>query len=202
MFNLQQIGSTLEVIIHSAEKQFPFVVSIIGIIWVINFINWGLLGSRLNVLGIYPRSIFGLAGIVFSPILHGHLNHLFFNTIPLFLLINFILIQGISLFYTVTTAIMVISGLLVWLFARKAFHIGASSLIMGYWGYLLAQAFLYPSTFSIMVALVMLYYLGGLVFNLIPTDVKVSWEGHIFGAFAGVTTAFLLQYQLISPVWL
>jgi membrane associated rhomboid family serine protease len=194
MFHFNEFTHTLNIIIDSAQDNFLFVGTILGILWLFNLVNWSI-GGRLNVLGIYPRSLFGLVGIFFSPLLHGNINHLFFNSIPLFLLINFILINGMQQLYIVTLAIMISSGLLVWLLGRKAFHIGASSLIMGYWGYLIAEAFFHPSMLTIVVASVMLYYLGSLVCNLIPSGLKVSWEGHIFGAVAGIGTALLMQYR-------
>src|SRR5690606_2972312 len=98
---------------------------------------------RLNIFGIYPRKIPGIIGIVFSPFLHGSAQHLFFNSIPLVVLAALILVKGHLYFYEVTIWIAVFSGVLTWLFGRSAFHIGASSVIMGYWGFLLFEAVIY-----------------------------------------------------------
>lgn len=192
MSGLDNFTNTINTMIDASQENVVFVGGIIGALWLVHAMNCAI-GGRLNVLGIYPRSLFGLPGIVCSPFIHGSVSHLFFNSIPLFLLINFLLIDGEQHFYIVTLYITVGTGVMVWLFARKAFHIGASGVIMGYWGYLIAEAIFHPSMFTIVVASVMLYYLGSLVCNLIPAGVKTSWEAHIFGAIAGVATAFLLE---------
>lgn len=147
--------------------------------------------ERLNYLGIYPRHPIGLLGIFFSPFLHGSFDHLFFNTIPLFILFTLLPIYGFSTFITSTCIIIVFSGLLTWLFARKAIHIGASGLIMGYWGFLLAKAYVYPNINSLLIAFLVLYYLGSLWLNLFPSSKKVSWEGHLFGLIAGICSAWM-----------
>lgn len=190
-------------VIAMTQQNLPIILKMLLALWVFNIINWVLLKGRLNVLGIYPRTLHGLFGIFFSPFLHGNFNHLFFNTIPLFLLLDFMLIGGLQQFYAVSLIIIVLSGLAVWLFGRRAIHIGASGLIMGYWGFLLTNAYQHPTANTIVLALVTLYYLGGLVLNLFPSDVKVSFEGHLFGVLAGVASAFLypsmLQYHSFLP---
>lgn len=183
--------NALDYIVSMVKQNTMFVLMLLSFLWIFNIINWTLFRSRLNVLGIYPRTVHGLVGIIFSPFLHGNFNHLFFNTIPLFMLLNFVLIGGMKEFYCISLTIMGVSGLAVWLLGRRAFHIGASSLIMGYWGYLLANAYQHPTAYSFILALVTLYYFGGLVLSLFPTQERVSWEGHLFGALAGIVAASL-----------
>ena len=65
---------------------------------------------------------------------------------------------------------------------------------MGYFGFLLLSAYHQASALSIALAVVCLYYFGGLIFHLFPTEVKSSWEGHVFGFFSGVAAAYLLPY--------
>ena len=127
----------------------------------------------------------------FFAVLHGNFTHLFLNTIPLVVFSCFILIGGQPLYFKVSAAIILLSGILLWLFGRRAIHIGASSLIMGYWGYLLVNAYHQPSLLSIVLAVVSIYYFGALFFGLFPTDEAVSWEGHLFGCIAGVATNYL-----------
>lgn len=168
---------------------------IMAILWGIHFLNI-LVGYRLNYLGIHPRHPFGLIGIAFAPVLHGGFNHLFFNSIPLFILINLILLGGIPLLICVTVSIAVISGFATWLFGRSAIHVGASALIMGYWGYLLMNAYQNPSLMSIVLGVVCIYYLGGLFFQIFPSEESVSWEGHLFGLLAGVATFYICDHYL------
>lgn len=162
----------------------------IVIMWGVHILNV-LLGYRLNYLGIYPRHVFGLPGIIFSLFLHGDFNHLFFNTIPLYVLANFILLGGRTLFFQVTAVVILVTGSLVWLFSRKGLHIGASGLIMGYWGYLIMNAYEHPSVLSVFLVIITVYYFGGLASALLPSsDKDVSWEGHIFGFISGLVAHY------------
>lgn len=160
-------------------------------LWAIHFVNLAT-GMRLSYLGIYPRHLIGLIGIIFSPFLHGSITHLFFNSIPLFVLICFVLVGGIHKFIYITAIITLLSGLGVWLMGRRAIHIGASSLVMGYWGYLLVDAIRNPNTMSVMLGVVCVYYFGGLFFSLFPEEETVSFEGHIFGFLAGIATSYII----------
>ncbi len=151
-----------------------------------------ILKGRLNILGIHPRTEWGFVGIPFSPFLHGDFSHLIFNAIPLFIFSNFILLQGANLFYMATGIIILISGLLIWLFARPGIHIGASSLIMGYFGFILIDIYLKPTALSIAIGLTALFYFGGMFSSLFPDrDKQISWEGHVFGFIAGLITAWV-----------
>jgi membrane associated rhomboid family serine protease len=185
-----QIESVLQIIVVTIRDNYHLLLGIIIGLWALQLIN-KILGYRLNYLGIIPRSGRGVVGIFFSPFLHGDANHLFFNTIPLLVLACFVLIGGQALFWRVTITIILLSGAMIWLLGRKAIHIGASSLIMGYWGYLLMNAYHQPSLMTVVLAIVCLYYFGGLFFGLFPTREQVSWEGHLFGCLAGVAANYM-----------
>ena len=103
---------------------------LVGLLWIIFFVSV-ITGYRLNILGIQPRRLLGLPGILFSPFLHADFNHLFFNSIPLLVLTDFILIEGAPTYIHVSLTIILVSGFAVWCFGRRAIHIGASGLIMG-----------------------------------------------------------------------
>ena len=164
---------------------------VLGLIWCINIGNW-LIGSRLNIFGINPRTKFGLLGIPISPFLHQNFNHLFFNTIPLFILGLAIMARdGATLFCVITVIIMIIGGLGVWLFARKGLHIGASGVISGYFGYILMIAYTEPSITTVLLAVLAVYYFGGILIGLFPQEKRTSWESHLFGFMAGVLCAYL-----------
>ena len=163
-------------IISQMQHNLHFVLGFIGILWGIYIIN-RLLGFRLNLLGIYPRSIWGLPGIFCAPFLHANFNHLFFNSIPLFVLSSLVLLYGKTTFYLVSASIIILSGIATWILGRKALHVGASSLIMGYFGYLVAKAYLQPSAITVIMGIVAIYYFGGLFFAIIPSSEKhISWE--------------------------
>lgn len=169
-------------------------IILVAWVWGIHLLNV-LVGMRLNLLGLRPRRLSGLIGVITSPFLHGDFNHLFFNSIPLFILIDFMFAVTAQSFWPITVAIVIISGLATWVCGRRGLHVGASSLVMGYWGFLLAIAFYQPSIINIILVVIMLYYLGGLALNLLPTAERVSVEGHIFGAIAGVIIAIVWTKQ-------
>lgn len=170
---------------------------ILGVLWSIQLINF-LMGYRLNYLGILPRETPGLIGIIFAPLLHGNFTHLLFNSIPLFVLANFVLLDGLASFIAITIVITLLSGACVWLVGRKALHVGASGLIMGYWGFLLFSAIAAPSVLTIFLVVICLYYFGGFVSSLLPEEGS-SWESHLFGFLIGLLTSYLHLADYITP---
>ncbi len=176
--------------IAAMQNNMPYLLALMAGLWLFHLCNW-LLAYRLNLLGIYPRSLRGIVGIIFSPFLHADFNHLFFNSIPMFVLANFILLSGWHTFFCVSLTIIILGGFGVWLFGRRAIHIGASGMVMGYWSYLLIGAYQQGTLLAIVLAGVCLFYFGGLALNLFPTGKKFSWEGHVFGFLAGIVAAFL-----------
>lgn len=173
-----------------------FLLSIVLSLWIIQIFNASS-GYRLNSLGIYPRRAQGLIGIFFSPFLHGSNQHLFLNSIPLFILAALMLVEGKHLFLQISFFIMVVSGFVTWIFGRSAYHIGASSLILGYWGFLLFNAYTKHSMVTLFLALVCLYYFGSLIYSLFPQKEGISWEGHLAGFLSGVLASYLLAHSYI-----
>ena len=180
LFITEQIQSNLEILAW-----------ITLILWGIFFINQAL-GQRLLFLGIIPRKIYGLPGILFAPLLHANFNHLFFNTIPLLVLSAFLLVHGLPYFMMVTLLITMISGILIWCFAKSGLHVGASAVITGFWGLLITDIYQEGSATAILLGIISLYYFAGIFFGIFPSKRGVSWEGHLFGLFAGIATAFIL----------
>ena len=171
----------------------PMLIKFIGLFWLIQVINV-LCGGRLRILGIYPRHPYGLVGIICSPFLHRDWNHLIVNTLMLIVLTSLVLVGGAATFWSVTGIIVVVSGLAIWFAAREGLHIGASSLVMGYWGYLLIQVYHHPNALTILIAAVCLYFFSGMFVNLLPGDKKVSWEGHVFGFISGILACYMYPW--------
>ncbi len=186
------IDSLLSSLIHlfNLMKQNALMaLMVVGVLWAIHIVNF-ILRYQLNSLGLFPRKIRGIPGIIFSPLLHGSFTHLFLNSIPLFVLLDFIMMGGIHSAILVTVYIVFISGIFLWLFGRKGNHIGASGLIMGYLAYLLISAFEHPSIKTVVLGLICAYYFGGLVLSIFPKEERTSWEGHLFGFIAGLIVVF------------
>ncbi len=197
MDSFQNAVSQLDLSVLLIKANMPLVLAIIAGLYFLHFINF-ILGYRLNILGIYPRHLLGLPGIFTSPFLHGNFNHLFFNSLPLFILLSFVLLNGPLTFLSITTTIIVVGGLGTWLFGRKALHIGASGVIMGYWSYLLLNAYQQPTAMSLALGLVCVYYFGSLLFNLFPLEARSSFEAHIFGFVGGIAANYTVPY--LNPI--
>jgi membrane associated rhomboid family serine protease len=186
---LEQLNNSLNLFINSSKENAPILAIILLIPWSVFFIN-ALLGRRLLILGIIPRHPLGLFGIVFCPLLHAHFNHLFFNSIPLLVLSDFLILQGLDYFINVTIFITVVSGALIWCFAKSGIHIGASALITGYWGLLVMNIYQQGTFTAILLGLMSVYYFAGIFLGIFPSKKGVSWEGHLFGLAAGVAAAY------------
>lgn len=187
---MNNLAQQLQDTVYLLQNNIPFLLILMLGLWLIQFMNW-LTRYRLNILGIYPRSWHGFIGIIFAPFLHGDFNHLFFNSLPLFILAALISIKGWPVFYCVSIIIIILAGFAVWLFGRRAIHIGASGLVMGYWSYLLVNAYTQPTISTVILIAVLLYYLGaGILLNLLPRE-RSSWESHVFGFAAGIAAAYL-----------
>ena len=189
---LNELNASLTTIINQTQTNLVTLAKIIAIPWFIYFLNF-FLHHRLLYLGIIPRRLIGLPGILCAPVLHADFNHLFFNTIPLLVLSDFILIQGIHYFLLVTVSITCLSGFLIWCFAKPGIHIGASALITGYWGLLISDIYEQGTLTALILGGLSLYYFAGIFLGLFPSKKGVSWEGHVFGLIAGLTVSYLLH---------
>ena len=142
--------------------------------------------------GIEPRELDGLDGVLFAPLLHGGWAHLIANTVP-FLVFGFLAMAGgIRQFVVVTATIWLLGGLAVWLFGpADTNHIGASGLIFGWLVFLLARGFYARSGKQIVLAVGLFLIWGGVLWGVLPGDPGISWQGHLFGALAGLLAARL-----------
>ncbi len=165
-------------------------ITLVVIIWIVF-----LLGIFLPIgdFGIKPRSLSGLIGIVTMPFQHQDLGHIMSNTAPLIVLLFFV--AGIRApAATVVASVMLIGGVLLWLFGRNANHIGASLLVFGLCTYLIANGYFQRKFHLIIVSIVVAVLYGGtILFGIIPGSRGTSWDGHLAGAIAGVITARLLN---------
>jgi membrane associated rhomboid family serine protease len=182
------MNSVLKPLNHKQHIQ--FVLAIFVLFSVIEVINL-LTGRMLSQLGTIPRYVPGLKGILLGPFVHGSLQHYFSNIVPLCIFSYLLLQYGLKRFLHITLWIMLVTGLLVWLFARPATHIGVSGVIYGYFGYLVLAGFLSGRFKLIVISLLVAFFYGGLIFGILPSTPFVSWESHLFGFIAGLAGAKL-----------
>lgn len=150
-----------------------------------------MMDGGLNRFGIYPRSTDSWFHIFTAPFIHGDVTHLVNNLLTLSILGGLCLVRSPRFFLCSSLFIITLSGLLVWLFARTGSHIGASGWIFGLWGLTLAMAWFDRRFVNILVALFVFMFYGGLIYGVLPTDSRISFEAHLFGAISGVVFAFV-----------
>lgn len=165
------------------------------LIWSVFYFE-DVLNLDLSVLGILPRTISGLKGVVLSPFLHGNLSHITNNSLPLFILTTALIYfyRDVSLkvlFYGV-----LLSGLITWLIGRQSYHIGASGLIYVLVSFIFFKGLMtkYYRLMALSFAVVVMY--GGMIWYVFPDiDKTISWEGHL----AGLISGFVFAIRFKTP---
>ena len=102
--------------------------------------------------------------------------------------------RGIAKFLAVTLIVITASGLVVWLFqSGGTLTVGASGLVFGYFGYVLARGLFDRNWVDITMGVMagLLYYY--ILFVAIPGTRGVSWLDHIGGLAGGVLAGWLLR---------
>ncbi len=170
---------------------FIWLVGFVALLWAVALAD-ALTGFDASQYGVIPRTREGLKGIALHAFVHGGFGHTLSNSGPLLVLGGITSLRGRATLFGVSAFIVLCGGALVWLFGRSASHIGASGLVFGYFGYLVARG-LYERKFaSLLIAfLIMMFYGVTIFFGVLPSGGFVSWEGHLFGLIAGVFAAYL-----------
>jgi membrane associated rhomboid family serine protease len=177
---------------------FTVALSFALLLWVLKLVEH-LGGLDFTQFGIYPRRADGLAGVLLTPFIHGSFAHLFANTAP-------IIVMGTMLLYGYPRAAKVLlpvvylgGGLAVWLFAREAYHIGASGLAFGMLFFVFTVGALRWERRSIALSLVVFFLYGGMISGVLPGAHDISFESHLGGALIGIVLAFLLRHRDPEP---
>lgn len=180
------------------KSKIACVLGFLIVIWFIEILNV-LLGNWINDYlydqRIHPRTMRGLVGPLIAPFFHGSLNHLAGNTIPFIVLSGLVILRGAERWIFVSIVIIILGGLGVWLIGRPAIHIGASGLVFGYFGYLVASGWYDRKISSILISIAVIIFYGGMLFGILPTKGFVSWEAHLCGLIAGVIAARLMRQK-------
>lgn len=187
------------------EEPFRFSTGVLGypiafimIIWMLFWVEVRF-GFRLNDFGVYPRTLTGLRGIIFSPFIHGSLEHLYHNTVPLFVL-------SMALFYFYRPVAwkiigygILLSGLITWLIGRPSYHIGASGIIYVLMSFILFKGIITRHFRLIALSLLVVFLYGSMIWYVFPIKEQVSWEGHLGGLITGVLFAIVYRKSIAKP---
>jgi membrane associated rhomboid family serine protease len=177
------------------RTQILILATLVGLMWGLEILDVFVFRNGLDIFGILPRNPIGLRGILFAPFLHGGFGHLMANTVPFIVLGWLIMAQGISDFVVVSAICMVVGGLGTWLFGAPGLHIGASGVIFGYVGFLLARYYFDRRVSSGIIALIVGCTYGSVLWGIFPSIPGVSWEGHLFGFLGGIIAARSIKFS-------
>ncbi|WP_244903902.1 rhomboid family intramembrane serine protease [Ornithinimicrobium cerasi] len=170
------------------------VLVLVGLMWLSELLDL-LTPLRLDGYGIRPRDPDGLVGVVLSPFLHLGLGHLVANTSGL-LVLGALLAWTTRHLWLVTAGVVLLGGLGVWLLGGpNTVVIGASGVVYGYAAFLAVYGFAARRLAPAMAGLFVVLVYGGLLWGVLPLREGVSWQGHLFGALAGVGLALWLGRQ-------
>jgi len=169
-----------------------FAFSFAALMWAVKGYEW-LSGVNLSRLGVYPRTLKGMIGIIASPLVHGDSFHLLSNTFPIVMLC-----VGLFYFYhniapRVFLLIYFLPSFSVWIVAREAWHIGASGVVYGLVSFLFFIGLFRKDSASMTVSLIVLFLYSGMLGGLFPGDLGISYESHLMGAFVGLAAAFFYR---------
>ena len=165
----------------------------VALLWIVTIADM-IANLDLVRFGVTPRDASSLIGIPLHVFIHGGIWHVLSNTGPLLILGGLIGFRGGSDLLPASVFIVLVGGAGLWLIGREGSHIGASGLVFGYFGYLVAKGIYDRSCLSFVIAVIVAAVYGfNMIFGIIPTGGQTSWEGHLTGLFAGVLCAWLFS---------
>jgi membrane associated rhomboid family serine protease len=89
--------------------------------------------------------------------------------------------------------IVFLGGFGVWVFGAPVYHIGASGVVFGLFGYLLASGLFHKDLRAIFVSALVFFLYGGLVYSFLMVMPGISWAAHFWGFVAGLLAAWLTR---------
>ncbi|HUR29932.1 MAG TPA: rhomboid family intramembrane serine protease [Saprospiraceae bacterium] len=177
-------------------RRLSFPIGFVGFIWIIHLLQV-ILGISFIRLGVFPRAIEGLPGILTSPLIHGSWEHLFYNSI------SFLILGAIIFWFYPKIALRsfiflyLLSGLGVWFFAQpNSYHIGASGLVYGMVSLVFWNGIFRRNLKATVLALIILVLYAGYFGGIVPGKEGISWESHLLGAIAGILLAWYYKKDI------
>lgn len=179
-------------LVNFKDPQIRYLSFFILWLWVVKSVELAL-DAHWAEYGIYPREIHGLLGVITGPMIHGDVLHLLSNSIPLLILGSLLILVFSKEARLVFILIYLITGTMIWITARQAYHIGASGIVYGLFGFILVSGFLHRKKNLAFVSLSILILYSGIWQGLFPGEKGVSWESHLIGLITGVLLSFFFK---------
>ncbi|MCL7753573.1 rhomboid family intramembrane serine protease [Polaribacter sp. Z022] len=157
-------------------------------IWVIYWIEINF-DFNFNKFGVYPRTFVGFRGVFLTHFIHSNTNHLFNNSIPLFVLLSSLFYFYKKVAYKVLLIGGLLTGLLTWVIARESFHIGASGIVYLLFSFIFFSGIIKKHYRLVALSLIIIFLYGSMIWYVLPIKDGMSWEGHL----SGFLTGFILS---------
>ncbi len=182
-------------ITKKAVESFRVAAWLVAALWLIHLLQVAG-GFDFGFLGTYPRKVWGMRGIIASPFIHADFPHLISNSVPLFILTSTIFFFYKKVATRAYLMIYLLTGLMVWIFARTVFHIGASGVVYGLVSFIFWNGIFRRSLQSIVLALVVTVLYSGYFAGILPNQEGISWESHLLGALVGIFVAYYFKEEI------
>jgi membrane associated rhomboid family serine protease len=167
-------------------------------LWIVLWLDFRF-NLHLGRFGIYPKRLSGLIGIVASPFIHKNMAHLANNSLPLFIMLLTLFYFYSKIAFKILIQGTLLLGLLTWLMARPAYHIGVSGVIYLLVSFIFFSGILSKNMPLVAVSMIVVFLYGSLVWYMFPGQEKMSWEGHLSGFVTGIILAFRYKKTLPRP---
>ncbi len=161
-----------------------YVFSIWFIYWIEIYFSF-----NFNKYGVLPRDIVGLRGVFFTHFIHSDVNHLFNNSVPLFVLLLSLFYFYRDIAYKVIIFGGMLSGFLTWSIARESYHIGASGVVYLLFSFVFFSGIIRKHYRLVALSLIIIFLYGSMIWYVLPIKDGMSWEGHLSGFLVGLIFA-------------
>ncbi len=175
-------------------KDSVFIIPILYVV-VIWFIYWIEIyfSFNFNKFGVFPRTLKGFRGVFLTHFIHSNANHVFNNSIPLFVLLSSLFYFYKEVSYKVLIFGAFLTGFLTWIIARESYHIGASGIVYLLFSFIFFSGIIRKHFRLVALSLVVIFLYGSMIWYVLPIKEGMSWEGHLSGFLIGFVFSFLFK---------
>ncbi|MFV1994465.1 MAG: rhomboid family intramembrane serine protease [Verrucomicrobiales bacterium] len=180
---------------YTYRESFTMLFAWVVVLFIIEAIDQLLFHNNLFVFGVVRGDFEHWYRIFFAPFLHEDFLHVASNSAGLLVLGSIVLLLGADVLATVTFAAIVISGFGLLFFGSEGVHSGASSVVYGYFGFLVVRGLYERSWKALALSGGTLILFQSLLSGMLPGVPGLSWQGHVLGALGGVVAASTLARE-------